>query len=113
MEKKICYELIILIVLSLSYWSSGLEAGELRPFVLPDTRPPASQMEQSRVQQRSPSERPSVYRQFENDVSRMTGENRQRLTQHYRRLRSQAYRDGDRVKISYYDNLLNILDRYQ
>ena len=43
---------------------------------------------------------------------KMTGEERQRLTRHYMKLRSQAYRDGDRIRISYYDNLLSILNKY-
>jgi len=70
-------------------------------------------MAPSRVQQQAPVETPSIYRQFENDVSRMTEADRQKLSQRFQALRSQAYRDGDRVKITYYDNLLNILSRYQ
>jgi hypothetical protein len=112
-KKTICYEMTILIVLSLFCRSSDLRAAELRPFVLPGNRPPASQMEQRPVRQRSPSETPSVYRQFENDISKMSVQDRQKLTKYYRGLRSQAYREGNRTKINYYDNLLSILDRYQ
>lgn len=112
-KKTICYEMTILIVLSLFCRSSDLRAAELRPFVLPENSPPAPQMEQRPVRQRSPSETPSVYRQFENDISKMSAEDRQKLTKYYRRLRSQAYQDGNRTKINYYDNLLSILDRYQ
>lgn len=111
-KKIICYKKIIVIASLLFCHPFGVEAGELRPFVLPESRQPSVQMEQRGIPQRSPSETPSVYVQFQDDVSRMTAEDRQRLARHYRELRSQAVKDGDMTRINYYDNLLGILNRY-
>lgn len=116
MAKTICYQTVIFLIFFVSagfYHLPPAWAGELRPFSLPSPRPSAPQVQQNPVQQRAPSETPAVYRYFEKDVKKMGREDRLRLIHHYGKLRTEAYRNGHRVKVRYYDNLLNILYKYQ
>jgi len=102
---------LITIVLFVCCSASPLWAGELRPFVLPNSNQQA-QTEQYRSARQTAPRPPSVYQQFEDDVRKMAPNEREKMCRYYEKLREQARRSGDQVQVNYYDTLLAILAKY-
>ncbi len=111
MKRLICCNLMILVMFAAGYQSSDLGAAELRPFLLPGTGAPG-QAEKSPSQFGGVAETPAVYEKFEADVRRMNLQEKRDTRQYYEKLREQAAKNGDRPRINYYGNLINIINKH-
>lgn len=105
----VCMSGIVLLIVF--YCPPCLKSGELRPFVLPSTKFSGQMQQQEAVQQRPEPETPSVYKQFAEDVKKMTPEQKQEFRERYQYLYGEAVKSGNTVEMDYYNNLLVILNR--
>lgn len=104
----------ILLAVFLTGGQLSVNAGELRPFVLPSTTQQQSAPARTyqRAQRPAPAV-PAVYQKFADDVADMSQGQKNKLKARYRKLLTQAEKKGNQVEITYYNELLTILDRNQ
>jgi hypothetical protein len=103
---------ILLPILSAAFLTGGqlsVNAGELRPFVLPSTVQQSAPAQTYQKTQKPTLVSPTIYDKFAADVANMSGEQKNKLRDRYRQLLKRAEKNGNQAEISYYNELLAIL----